>query len=609
VDEPRHRITASGASRMVLAVALLALALPPAAVAVTPGFEGKVAFQGFDSTTGDWDIWIDDARLPQCSDGVDNDGVDGTDLADLDCANAEDRDENEAGSDDGLRAPEPLPAADSGAHHETEPAWAGAGCGELPCSGTPATAGDAVTDLEQVLVFARAEDVPGAARDIYAAIPSVVTPQPLVQHPADDGSPAVCCGIASDRLAFDSNRTGNRDVYVAPLGTGAASCSIAATPLPEANPEWSPDGGQIAFERHGPDGAQVFVVDVGPGLCSYGNERLVTPDQPPSFEPTWFHWDNTENVPGGERAHRIAFRGPDDRPANGVYFVEHPYGDLAPASPFAPAPELDEGVLIDDGREHLAPSWTPYGAGAVFASDRGGGYDIWFVDANAERPPEPVGGTTGEDGEPAVQPLQATASVQGIRVCGRVCRKRRRRAPGRSVSTTSIEEPRRVVRCPGATAGDDVIRGTRGDDVLCGLGGDDTILGGRGDDTLRGGRGDDRLSGGPGRDRLFGETGRDRLRGGRGDDRLRGGPGSDRLLGEPGRDRLRGDSGRDGLFGGTGGDRLVGGAHRDRMLGQAGDDRLDARGGGSDLVAGGPGRDTALADRSDDLTRIERRRR
>jgi hypothetical protein len=547
VNQPRHSSTKTGlrSPHTVLAVALLlaALALPPAAVAVTPGFEGKVAFQSRTSAGDDWDIWIADAQER-----------------------------------------EPLPAA-SPLYNETQPAWAGAGCAGVPCGDEQPPEDGGVSVLEQVLVFASDEPSRGGPRDIYAVFGSETEATLLVGSPgSDDGSPALCCGLDSDRLAFDSDRSGDRDIYVAPLASAASACPIASTPLPEANPEWSPNGDEIAFERHGPGGPQIFVVDVGPG-CQYENERLVTPDQPPSFEPTWFEWTNIEDPLHRDRAHRIAFRGPDDRPGSNLYFVEHPYGELPPDSPFLDAAAVDEGVLIDDAAEDVEPSWTPFGRGLVFASDRGGGYDIWFLDANGDHPPEPAARTDGEDREPAVQPLPATAAVQGIRICGRACRKRRRSSPGRSVSLpTGVAEPRSPAgRCrPGGTAGDDVIRGTPRRDVLCGLGGRDILIGGRGDDTLRGGRGDDLL---------------------------RGGPGADRLLGESGRDRLRGQSGRDVLLGGTGRDRLLGGAQPDRMFGQSGGDRLDARGGGRDRVVGGAGTYTALAGRRDVVRGIERRRR
>ncbi len=136
----------------------------------------------------------------------------------------------------------------------------------------------------------------------------------------------------------------------------------------------------------------------------------------------------------------------------------------------------------------------------------------------------------------------------------------------------------------------DVLTGTARDDRICGMGGEDTIYGGGGDDLLNGGAGNDRISG---------QGGRDRLVGGVGNDRLAGSAANDALVGGAGRDNLLGDAGNDSLDGGSGVDRFSGGA---------GNDTIKARDRARETVNGGPGRDTASADRIDRLRAIERRR-
>jgi Ca2+-binding RTX toxin-like protein len=87
-------------------------------------------------------------------------------------------------------------------------------------------------------------------------------------------------------------------------------------------------------------------------------------------------------------------------------------------------------------------------------------------------------------------------------------------------------------------------------------------------------------------ERLFGTARADVLRGGAGDDRLAGGAGADVLSG------------------GAGNDRIVGGSGKDRLSGGAGDDVLDARDHhGGDVVRCGSGRDIALVDRGDRVSR------
>jgi hypothetical protein len=75
-------------------------------------------------------------------------------------------------------------------------------------------------------------------------------------------------------------------------------------------------------------------------------------------------------------------------------------------------------------------------------------------------------------------------------------------------------------------------------------------------------------------------------------DVLLGGPNGDTLRGHGGNDRLEGRGGNDTLFGGHG---------RDVLLGGPGDDRILARDGDPDSITCGPGRDSVVADKVDQV--------
>jgi Ca2+-binding RTX toxin-like protein len=137
------------------------------------------------------------------------------------------------------------------------------------------------------------------------------------------------------------------------------------------------------------------------------------------------------------------------------------------------------------------------------------------------------------------------------------------------------------------TAASDAIFGFAGNDVLNGLGGNDCLNGAGGDDRLSGAGGNDRLSGGSGRDRLGGGSGRDRLSGGSANDRLSGGTGNDRLIG------------------GGGSDRLIGGRGKNAYDGGRGNDRIRARNRRAETVRCGRGRDRAVVDARDRVSRCE----
>jgi Ca2+-binding RTX toxin-like protein len=213
-------------------------------------------------------------------------------------------------------------------------------------------------------------------------------------------------------------------------------------------------------------------------------------------------------------------------------------------------------------------------------------------------------------------------------------------------------------------AGDDTVRGDAGTDTIDGGTGDDGLQGGGDADQLTGGAGADELSGGQGADQLdgsapvpLGADGRDTLRGDQGDDALAGGDGNDRLVGGTGSDQLRGGLGRDAadyevadapvtvslngraddgqaaerdnvrtdvenvlgggvedtftgsrarntLDGGAGQDYVDGARGRDTLQGATAIDVVRARDGGTrDGVRCGKGRDFAIVDRADRVSK------
>lgn len=148
-------------------------------------------------------------------------------------------------------------------------------------------------------------------------------------------------------------------------------------------------------------------------------------------------------------------------------------------------------------------------------------------------------------------------------------------------------------------------RGTVGDDQLTGSPAGDLMFGYEGNDTIDGLAADDCLDGGPGNDRLVGRNGADRIAARSGDDVLIGGDVGDRMFGEGGRDRLSGEGGNDLLAGGDANDLIGGGSGTNRIYGETGNDRLLAVNNVRDLVDCGPGRDSALVDRRDEVRGCE----
>ena len=66
------------------------------------------------------------------------------------------------------------------------------------------------------------------------------------------------------RIAFQSLRTGNWDIYVA-NADGSQVVNITQTSATDYSPTWAPDGRKIVFEsnRHGP--RDIFILDLESG--------------------------------------------------------------------------------------------------------------------------------------------------------------------------------------------------------------------------------------------------------------------------------------------------------------------------------------------------------
>ena len=80
--------------------------------------------------------------------------------------------------------------------------------------------------------------------DIYRMPLPRGEPERLTTDPADEFSP----DVSSDgrEVAFHSWRSGSRDLYVMPLD-GGPTRQVTSTPLQEIGPRWSPDGSRLSF--------------------------------------------------------------------------------------------------------------------------------------------------------------------------------------------------------------------------------------------------------------------------------------------------------------------------------------------------------------------------
>ena len=215
------------------------------------------------------------------------------------------------------------------------------------------------------------------------------------------------------RLAYESNQSGNSDIWVAQVGKGQPVNRTADYTGSDCCPSWSPDGSEIAFWS-GRDGGGYFVM-----LALGGAARKVIPDtrisgilrqSPPQWsgdgdELAGVGADSTgvfvEIVSMSTReSRRLALPGRRDQRIHLSWSPDERFFAVVDANSI----QQDLGHLwvlrladgeafqVTDGLTKVwSPSWSSDGRSLYFVSNRGGGMDLW------EQP-------LGPDGEPEGKP-------------------------------------------------------------------------------------------------------------------------------------------------------------------------------------------------------------
>jgi TolB protein len=157
-------------------------------------------------------------------------------------------------------------------------------------------------------------------------------------------------GIAQTRIAFVSDRTGKKELYVMDYD-GANVIQVTKDRGIALTPRWSPDGKQITF---------VSYRDGAPGLHSYmpasGRRWQMVKLPGTTMSPAW--------SPGGDRLALSSSQTGDPD----IYLADAEGKNLR---------RITFGLGAD-----LSPSWSPTGQQIVFNSDRGGSAQIYLMTAD-----------------------------------------------------------------------------------------------------------------------------------------------------------------------------------------------------------------------------------
>jgi TolB protein len=213
------------------------------------------------------------------------------------------------------------------------------------------------------------------------------------------------------KIAFSSNRTsgegvdnpeGDFEIFTMNQdGTGLTQLTENAAF--DSNPEWSPDGGRIAFESDRDLFSDIFVMNPdGSGQTNVTNNRAF--DRSATFAPDGERiiFDSNlsagvDNPTGDTEIFSVNLDGTDlDQLTNNTARDFHP--DFAPDGrklAFVSDRDFAPGIytIAADGSKQRKsnrgsgvafafPGWSPDGARITFTSDQEGGYDIYVMRAN-----------------------------------------------------------------------------------------------------------------------------------------------------------------------------------------------------------------------------------
>ncbi|HEY9401497.1 MAG TPA: DUF4214 domain-containing protein [Pyrinomonadaceae bacterium] len=152
---------------------------------------------------------------------------------------------------------------------------------------------------------------------------------------------------ANGRIAYDSNRDGNHEIYtVNPDGSGVARLTI--DPAGDFLPVWSPDGTRIAFISTRDGNAEIYLMN-----ADGSNQRRLTNNPAVDEYPTW--------SPDGKQ---IAFD--SDRDGNYEIYVMNADGG-------------QQTRITNHRADDAIPRWSPDGKRIAFTSDRDGNYEIYTM--------------------------------------------------------------------------------------------------------------------------------------------------------------------------------------------------------------------------------------
>ncbi len=204
-------------------------------------------------------------------------------------------------------------------------------------------------------VFAARSTVRSLTLDIFSIDVAGAQLINLSNHPADDRYPS--WSPDGSRVLFHSDRNGNQDIFVM-QANGALQTPLTSHAADDFQPAWASDGNRVVFVSERDGNPNLYVMsDSGAEMTALST--VAAHDAQPHWQP--------DPVQVQEE---VAYSGGVLNGLNNVLVVNANGSGLA---------ALTNSTTSDD----TMPNWSPDGERLVFASTRGGNYDIYVMDRSA----------------------------------------------------------------------------------------------------------------------------------------------------------------------------------------------------------------------------------
>jgi len=207
-------------------------------------------------------------------------------------------------------------------------------------------------------------------------------------------------GVSATEIAFISDRTGQRELYVA-AADGRDQRPATRSDTLKLAPEWVPDGRAILYVAYGGLQPGFFLTSRSPDVTPGPILRHVMKGLPKyrgRFDPTGEELAMVTSVDGAAEIFRVKRKGNGTR-----RLTNHPAIDISPSwspdgreiafvSDRSGSPQL---YLMDRDGDHLrrltftgaynvSPAWSPDGRWIAYETRVRGQFDIWLIDPSGQ---------------------------------------------------------------------------------------------------------------------------------------------------------------------------------------------------------------------------------